>query len=140
MKKVLILLVCLSVFTSCKTDKKVETDSGTENGATADKTAKQNDGLTLLQGQFIYYADAAVIQTPKEMFGVVINDKMHDLNAQVAPFKLEDTDMIPVVVRGKLSKKPEGEEGWDNRIEIVEILKVSKPNPNENDVIKLGTK
>ena len=139
MKKVVVLLLCLSVFTNCKNDKKVESETNSEKESSVDKSAKQNDGLTLIQGKFIYYADAAVLQTPTEMFGVIINEKMHELNTQVAQFKVEETDMVPVVVRGKVSKKPEGEEGWDNRIEIFEILKVSEPDPNENDVIKLGS-
>ena len=133
MKKILILFICFTVFTNCKNDSKKEPE------ATADKTAKQNDGLILLQGNFIYYADAAVLQTSKEMYGVIINDKMHELNEKVKPLKNQDTDMVPVSIRGKLSKKPETEEGWENRVEIVEILKVSEPIPEENEVIKLGT-
>ena len=139
MKKVLALLVCLSVFTNCKNDKKVEPEINSDQEETVEKTEKQSDGLILMQGKFIYFADAAVLQTPKEMYGVIINEKMLELDAQVKPFKNEDTDMVPVVVRGKLSKKPEGEEGWENRLEIFEILEVLEPDPEENDVIKLGT-
>ena len=44
-----------------------------------------------------------------------------------------------VEVRGKISPKPEGEEGWPFRVAIKEIIKVEKLNPKENDVIKLGS-
>ena len=47
------------------------------------KTEKQNDGLTLLKGEFIYFADAAVLQTHREVYGVVIDEKMHELDKQV---------------------------------------------------------
>ena len=135
MKKILIVLALVLAVTSCKNDKESKIDSV----ATDDKTAKQNDGLILLQGNFIYYADAAVLQTTREMYGVILNDKMHELNNQAKALKNKDTDMVPVAVRVKISKKPEGEEGWDQRVEIIEILKVSPPIPEENEVIKLGT-
>ncbi len=38
-----------------------------------------------MTGDFIYYADAAVLQTPKEIYGVVIDDKMHELENVVKP-------------------------------------------------------
>jgi hypothetical protein len=46
--------------------------------------------------------------------------------------------MVPVEIRGKIIPKPENEEGWPFRVEIKEILNVSKPNPQKNEVIKVG--
>lgn len=91
----------------------------------------------ILKGNFIYHADAAVLQTETEIYGVIINKKMHELNDQVKAFKKEDIDMVPVEIRGVIIPKPEDEEGWDFRIEIKEILKVSEPKPEDNKVIKL---
>ncbi|MFL0353373.1 hypothetical protein [Xanthomarina sp. GH4-25] len=133
MKKVFILILTVATFISCKNDSKTETVE-TENG----KAAFQHDGLTLLKGEFVYYADAAVLQTTQEVYGVVINEKMHELDNQAKPYKLEATDMVPVEVKGKIIPKPEGEEGWPFRVEIIEIIKVNKPDPNKNDVVKLG--
>ena len=129
MKKLFILLLTITTLTSCKNDSKTE-DSKVEN---------ENTELTFIQGEFVYYADAAVIQTHKDVYGVVIDEKMHELNNQVEPFKMEITDMVPVEIRGKLIPKPEGEEGWPFKVEIKEIIKVSKPDPNKNDVVKLGS-
>ncbi|PWK20342.1 hypothetical protein [Xanthomarina spongicola] len=129
MKKLFILLLTITTLTSCKNDSKTE-DSKVEN---------ENTELTFIQGEFVYYADAAVIQTRKDVYGVVIDEKMHELNNQVEPFKMEITDMVPVEIRGKLIPKPEGEEGWPFKVEIKEIIKVSKPDPNKNDVVKLGS-
>jgi hypothetical protein len=137
MKKLVILLFITTAFMSCKNNSK----SNTENNITSsssDKTAKQSDGLTLLKGDFIYFKDAAVLQTHKEVYGVIIDKKMQELNTQAQKYKIEDTDMVPVEIRGKIIPKPENEEGWPFRVEIKEILNVSKPNPQKNEVIKVG--
>ena len=134
MKKILILLLTLAVFSSCKKESKnesVETKDG--------KTAKQSDGLTLLKGEFVYYADAAVLQTHSQIYGVVINDKVDEINKQAKPFKIDDTDFVMVEIRGVITPKPEGIEGWDNRVEIKEILNVSPIKADGENVVKLGT-
>jgi len=135
MKKVLILLVTIAAFTSCKTENKKEATEETVNG----KTAKQSDGLTLLKGEFVFYADAAVLQTHSQIYGVILNDKVDELNKQAIPFKKESTDFVLVEIRGKISPKPKGEEGWDNRVEIKEILNVSALKSEGESVVKLGT-
>ena len=58
-------------------------------------------------------ADAAVLQTHREIYAVVIDDKMHELNDQVKKYKQEDTDMVPVEIRGEIKPKPEGEVSID---------------------------
>jgi hypothetical protein len=138
MKKISILILSLVVFTACKKDKKAES-TDTNAKVKEGRTAKQNDGLTLLKGDFIYYKDAAVLQTHKEVYGVVLDDNAQKLSKQAEAFKSDPTDMVTVTVRGKISPKPEGEEGWPNRFAIKEILKVEKINPETNDVIKIGS-
>lgn len=134
MKKILLFLIVIA-FLSCKNESKKEE---TINVDSDEKTLKQSDGLTLLKGEFIYYADAAVLQTHADVYAVIIDDKMHELNKQVQQYKRESTDMVPVTIRGKIIPKPENEEGWPFRVEIKEILNVSKPNPEDNNVVKLG--
>ena len=137
MKKLLTLFLVASVFIGCKNDAKTETQASNavlENG----KTAKQNDGLRLMVGEFIYYGDAAVLQTRNDIYGVVINDKMHELDNMAKAFKNDPTDYVTVQVRGKLIPKPESEEGWPFRFDIKEIESVKKHESKENDVIKLG--
>ena len=138
MKKSILLVLAFSAFISCKNDSKVNTNKETISVDSVEKTFKQNDGLTLLKGDFIYFSDAAVLQTHREVYGVIIDKKMHELNTQVQQYKNEVTDMIPVEIRGKITPKPEGEEGWSFRVEIKEILNVSKPNLQDNDIIKVG--
>lgn len=130
MKKVIFILCVSLIMLSCKSDSKtVETNS---------ETIKEKDTLITLTGDFIYYADAAVLQTPKEIYGVVIDDKMHELENAVKPLKNEVTDMVLVTVRVRRFEKPENEEGWPYRLEIKEILKVEKPDLNKKNVIKIG--
>ena len=136
MRNIVILLVFFLALTSCKnnskSDKKTD-DIENQEG----KTTKQNDGLVLLKGEFVYYADAAVLQTnSSSIYGVVINEKMHELDKLAKQYKTEPTDYVSVEIRGKIIPKPENEEGWPYRIDIKEIIKVSK-SQNEDEVIKL---
>ena len=131
MKKSIVLLFAFIVVIGCKNDtnKSVANDS--------DSAEIETDNLKLLKGDFLYYADAAILQTKTEIYGVIINKKMHELHDKVKTFKTEDTDMVPVEIKGIIVPKPEQEEGWDYRIDIKEILKVSKPKKEDNQVIKL---
>lgn len=131
MKKILITLTCLTLFLSCKNDKK-DTES------TQDKTAQavENTGELTLNGSFIYYDGAAVLQTRDEIYGVIVDSMLIDLDNQAKAFKKEPTDMVPVVVKAKLSDKKDNTE-WKSKIEILEIIKVSEPKSEDNQVIKL---
>ena len=126
MKKVVFILWISLVAFSCRSDSKQEKS-----------VAPEESELITITGDFIYYADAAVLQTPREIYGVVIDDKMHELENVVKPLKNEVTDMVSVTVKVRRFEKPENEEGWPFRVEIKEILKVEKPDPNKQDVIKL---
>jgi len=134
-----------AVIVSCKDDKKSDAGDTTSSNQTEigedGKTAKQSDGLIAIHGKFLFVEqdNAAVLQTATQMYGVIINDKLTDLNAQVEQMKTDPYQMIPVTVRGRIIKNEGVKDEWENKIEIKEILKVSKPESEENDVIKLGT-
>lgn len=134
MKKVNLIIILALVMFACKNEAKKDVDLE-ENRA---KSYDPNDGFTTVKGDFVYYGDAAVLQTPKEIYGVVIDENMHLLDQQVKTFKKEATDMVPVTVRVRKFKKDSLEEGWPLRVEIKEILKVEAPNPESEDVIKLS--
>ncbi|OBX23582.1 MULTISPECIES: hypothetical protein [Bizionia] len=143
MKKLATLLIVSIVFISCKNDSKTE-ETIIETEAidmdSPNRTKKQSDGLTLLKGEFVYYSDAAVLQTHREVYGVVMDDKMMELNKMAEAYKKEPTDYTTVSIRGKVVPKPENEEGWPFRVEIKEILSVSASNPETNNVVKLESK
>jgi len=129
MKKTFLLLLTITLFFSCKTDKKQTETESTETEVT------KADELTL-NGSFIYYDNAAVLQTKAEIYGVITDSMMHALNNRAKEFKKEETDMVPVSVKVKLSDKKDNT-AWESKIEILEILNVSKPQPQDNQVIKL---
>jgi len=137
MKKTLLMLIAITTLIACKNDVKQELKN-TSTEAAEDRTAKQSDGLTLLKGEFIYYADAAVLQTHKQLYGVVVDEKMQELNDIAQEFKNDVTDFVQVEIRGKITPKPENEEGWPYRVEIKEILNVSKTAEGSSEIVKLG--
>lgn len=130
MKKVILVLFSIALLLSCKKE---------TNSQSSQETASE-EKFQLIQGDFIYYGDAAVLQTNKEIYGVVVNEKMHELDALVKKHKKEVTDMVPVQIRGEVTSKPQGEEGWKLNIDIKEILSVLEPKQNTNDIIKIGDK
>ena len=125
-------------FLACKNESNTNSSNSENEISSEKKIANQNDGLTFLKGEFIYYADASVLQTQQQMYGVVIDEKMHELNLMAKNFKNEDTDFVEVEIRGKITPKPKDEEGWDYRVEIKEIVNV-KAVSKSSDVVKLGT-
>ena len=136
MKKIFLILSISLAFIACKNEAKSESEESNTT-ISEERTEKQSDGLTLLKGEFIYYADAAVLQTHKQMYAVVIDEKMQELNEKAQEFKNEVTDFVEVEIRGKITPKPENEEGWDYRVEIKEILNV-KAAEQSSEVVKLG--
>ncbi len=127
MKKILIILF-LTIFISCKTDKK----------EIADGTTEQTISSQILKGSYLYYTDVAILQTTSEVYGVVLDDKARILNKKVAGFKKLATDMVPVEVKVNIIPKAESEEGWPFKIQIKEILRVSNPIQENKDIITLG--
>ena len=125
MKKLIFILCVSIVVLACKKDS---------------KSANQSSEVELITmtGEFIYYADAAVLQTTNEIYGVVIDNKMHELDDQAKLYKVNDTDMVSVTVKVRRFEKPKNEEGWPYRVEIKEILMVEKPDTKKQDIIKLG--
>ena len=134
MKNIGLIFTIAIVLFSCKNEAKQDVNLE-EN---REKSYDANDGFVTMKGEFVYYADAAVFQTKTEIYGVVIDKNMHQLDKQVKAFKKEATDMVPVTVRVRTFEKDSLEEGWQHRVEIKEILKVEAPDPNKEDVIKLG--
>jgi hypothetical protein len=133
MRNILYILVFALSFSACKNDSK-EVEKIVE---TIEDTIA-NDGLTLIEGDFIYYADAAVLQTKTGFFGVILNDKAKELAERAKPFQKETTDMVKVRVRGLIEPKATDAEGWDFTVTIKEVVSVEALTLKENEVIKVG--
>ncbi|WP_200831884.1 hypothetical protein [Aquimarina sp. AU474] len=104
----LLIVLSLTIF-SCKSEK-------SEN----EKTES-----SLIRGEFILIDDAAVIKGNGFIYGVVIDERTKELAKKVKPLQREEYDMVPVVIKGIIKSNPN--QGWEEVVEIKEIIGVSAP-------------
>ncbi len=109
MKRLLVIIALNLIIFSCKTD----------------KTESKENELSLIRGEFILIDDAAVIKGSDFIYGVIIDDVTRELAKRVAPLQREEYDMVPVVVKGIV--KPNPEQGWEEIVELKEIIGVTAP-------------
>ena len=114
MKKITLLVALALLIFSCKNTE--EKDPKLVSNETSDSK------ISVYQGEFIYLADAAVLKGSNFIYGVTLDEMSVELAKQVEPVKKEEFDMVPVIVKGIVSKKPEGQEGWDEILTIKEIF------------------
>lgn len=115
MQKIVFLFVIAAMTFACKNETKTTTMTSED---------------PQFEGEFIYIADAAVLKGGNFIYGVALDDMAMELAAQVKPVKNDEMDMVPVVVKGIVKNKEEGQEGWDEIITITEIVSVSDtPSP-----------
>ena len=86
------------------------------------------DSLDVVSGEFIYLSDAAVLKGEDFIYGVHMDSISLSLAEKVEKYKKEGFDMVPVVVKGKIVTNPKNK-GWDEIIEIREVLKVQEEKP-----------
>ena len=126
MKKIILITFLSIVSFSCieeiKTSKEKET-----------KVALNSAEENLYRGDFIFLKDAAVLKGDNFIYGVSIDELSRQLAERVKEVKVSDFDMVPVAVKGKISQKQEGQEGWDEILTITEIVLVGK-SPSKIDV------
>ncbi|PZD78441.1 hypothetical protein [Mesonia sp. K7] len=136
MKKYLLPFIMTAVlFTACKNDKKAtdneeNIDSTAVTQAEAPKLLHENNTVAVLRGEFIYYDDAAVLNGNNFIYGVQLDDKAKDLASKVEELKKEKHDMVPVTVKAMVKENPM-KDGWEQIIEIQEIIEVSEPVKDE---------
>src|SRR5690606_38253690 len=115
MKKVIVLFsAALLLFTSCK------------NNETSEEIQEIN-------AEFIFLDDAAVLKGSNFIYGVKIDELALELAERVQPVKVEEFDMVPVVVMGVVASKSDNSEGWDQIVTIKEIVRVGN-RPSKPDV------
>lgn len=122
MRKVVVLLSCMLALVSCKKE-----TSSTKEVAMEDTTTQNEDDVITLKGEFIYLDNAAVLNCGDKIYGVTIDEKMHELASQVAKQQKEKVDMVPVIIHGVVKPNPilaQNQEGWPEVVTIKEIVKV----------------
>lgn len=135
--------LCIGMM-SCKNDAKSNTNTNENEGKveihsdsniTTTKTVGKVDDT--FSGMFLYLEsdNAAVLQTAgSNMYGVVVDEKMKELNEKCKQYKVNDHDMVPVVVRGVKKPNPV-KNAWKEVVEITEILSVQKPSGQDGTII-----
>ncbi len=139
MKKQLFVLCLLMTLFACKNGEEKE------QVATAPVSETETtENYKVFSGEFIYIADGAVLKGNNFIYGVTIDDKMHELAKLVEPIKKDEFDMVPVRVKGELVINPlfvNTGEGWKQNVTIKEIIKVSDtPAPADVRIEEKQTK
>ncbi|WP_295178932.1 hypothetical protein [uncultured Christiangramia sp.] len=117
MRRFFEIMIVAILFVSCQDDEQKELN-------TEPVTAKVQDSLEVLQGDYVYVADAAVLRGENFVYGVKQDSVAMLLSDKVSDLKSDDFEMIPVRVKAKILANPRLE-GWDEIIEIKEILEIS---------------
>jgi hypothetical protein len=126
MKKIILITFLSIVSFSCKEEIKTSKE---KESKVALNSAEEN----LYRGDFIFLKDAAVLKGNNFIYGVSIDELSKQLAERVKEVKVSDFDMVPVAVKGKISQKQEGQEGWDEILTITEIVLVGN-SPSKIDV------
>lgn len=105
---------------------------------TSTKKSTNETQAVSIQGEFLYLNDAAVLNTGTEIYGVVIDKKLTELDLRTRPLQKDEYDMVQVFVKGIVEKNP-NQEGWENVVRIVSIDSVAPSIAQQNSIIKLST-
>lgn len=128
MKQISLIFLMLFLLTACESDKKAKSNEQQDVEALS-----KNDGLRQLKGEFIYVEGAAVLKGRDFIYGVVLDEKANELIEQTNNQKVDEFDMIPVLIKGNIINNPD--EGWEKLVEVKEILRVYPPS--SEDVIRV---
>ena len=127
MKKILYITLVLSLFISCKNEVK----------STEITTTYSEDELTIIKGEFVYFDDAAVLQSNNKIYGVFMTDKVKELNKKIENIRTKPSDVVFVEIKGKVSHQKDATIFWENKLEIIEIINVKSTPTKENKVVTL---
>ncbi|MFD2698312.1 hypothetical protein ACFSQ0_09935 [Mesonia sediminis] len=129
MRKIALIFIVASLLIACNDNKKEG-----QKEAESITTTEQEDGLVVLNGEFIYLNEAAVLKGDSFLYAVEQDSMMRVLDKQAKVLKRDKFDMIPVEVKASVKPNPV-KGGWEQIIEIKEIIKVSPPT--QEGVIKV---
>ena len=93
------------------------------------------DSIQVLEGDFVFGTNSAVIRGEDFVYGVTIDSMSRALARKIAPFKKDDFDMIPVAVKAKILPN-QAQEGWEEVIVIREIIEVPEQNEVSDTVVE----
>ena len=97
-----------------------------------------SENLTLLKGNYIYFDDAAVLQTNNEVYGVFMNAKALELNKSAEQYRTTPSEIIYVELKGIVSTEEDDKIKWEKKFDIKEIVSISTQKEKRNTLI-IGT-
>ncbi len=101
-------------------------------------TTQPKTEIKNVAGEFLFYDNAAVLNTGTEIYGVVVDDKLHELHAQALTVQKDSFDMVQVYIKGVISENP-NEEGWPQVVTIKKIDSVAPSATLTNQIIEIRT-
>lgn len=116
MKKLFGVLILSLVLFSCQDDERKEL-------LDQPQAEKVRDSIQVLEGEVVYGGESAVMRGENFVYGITLDSTSKVLSERIAPLKSDDFEMIPVKVKAQIRPNPR-QEGWEEVIEILEILEV----------------
>ena len=101
-------------------------------------TTQPKSEVESVTGEFLFYDNAAVLNTGSEIYGVVVDDKLHELHAQALTVQKDSFDMVQVYIKALIFENP-NEEGWPQVVNVKEIDSVLPSVPLSNQMIEIRT-
>ncbi|HEY9184208.1 MAG TPA: hypothetical protein VIM94_02675 [Salegentibacter sp.] len=126
MKKFLLILSVLISAAACQDESRQDLINPLE-------TETEQDSIPTLTGEIIFVGDAAVFRGDNFVYGVKIDSTAQVLAEQIKPYQKEEFDMVSVKIKGKIAPSS-NQEGWDEDIEIREIIKILEPREDSEDI------
>ena len=93
------------------------------------------ENLTVLKGTYIFFEDAAVLQTPNEIYGVYLNDKAVELNKLAMSYIAGPSDEVIAELKGIISTDDHDKILWEKKFEIIEIVSTSTKKETKDTLI-----
>jgi uncharacterized membrane-anchored protein YitT (DUF2179 family) len=119
------ILVCLFTLGSCKTESK---DSKVDEEILE---AELQGSLKTMTGEFIYADSAAVFQTKNAIYGVVINEIVEELIANVRNIDPDPYASFQVTLKVKIENNTQ-EDAWPKVVNIQNIIKVEQSKDDQS--------
>ncbi len=116
MKKLFGMLMLSLLLFSCQ-------DEGRRELMEQPEAEKVPDSIQILEGEFIYSEEAAILRGDNFVYGVTLDSMSKALSEKIAPIKSDDFEMVPVTVKAQIKPNHTGI-GWEELIDILEIVEI----------------
>jgi hypothetical protein len=130
MKINIFIAVFSFLFLACNSEKQNK-DENKNSASSTEEVIKFKSYV----GEFIKVDDAAILKGNDYIYGVVLDSMGLALAEQAEALKYDEYDMIPVVVSGDVIPN-ENEDGWEELIQVKQIIRLSEPKMEESVEIK----